>query len=53
MEAGERSGLHVRGVEVDDVEVSGRGLQLGRDEGDSDQATSLEEPELSDSSCSC
>ena len=57
VEVGERSYLHDRGVEVDDMElwrVAGTGgHQLGRDEGDSVQAISLEEPELSDSCCSC
>ena len=58
VEVGERSDLHVRGVEVADIEgrradAGDTGHQLGRDEGDSVQAISLEEPELSGSGCSC
>ena len=59
VEVGERSYLHVlhvRGVEVDDIGVWRAGTgghQPGRDEGDLVQAICLEEPELSDSCCSC
>ena len=52
VEVGERSDLHVRcgGWRAD---AGDTGHQLGPDEGDSVQAISLEEPELSGSGCSC